>query len=175
MDDPPNEDLDGVIFSTRFGGDQRDAEILMEQYKLFVETSERLVARRQVVNTFFLSVNALALSALGMIAKEALENPVSAFGILATSIAAMLLCIAWMTLVHSYAQLNRGKFAVIDRLEERLPAALFRGEWVALGKGEKLNVYKPFTATESMVSKIFIVIYALIALFTLGWLVASCM
>ena len=38
----------------------------MEQYKLFVETSERLVARRQVVNTFFLSVNALAPVRVGV-------------------------------------------------------------------------------------------------------------
>ena len=141
----------------------------MEQYKLFVETSERLVARRQIVNTFFLSANALALSALGLIAKEASQNPVAAIGIVPISVAAMLLCVAWKTLVRSYAQLNRGKFAVIDRLEERLPAALFRGEWAALKRGEEPDIYMPFTATEARVSMIFLGIYALAALVALAW------
>ena len=145
----------------------------MEQYKLFVETSERLVARRQVVNTFFLSANALALSALGLIAKGASQSPPVGLGIIAIAVAALLLCVAWKTLVGSYRQLNRGKFAVIDRLEERLPAALFRAEWVALGEGKDPKLYKPFTATEGAVSLIFIIVYALIALFAAGWLIVS--
>ena len=153
---------------------QTNVEVLMEQYKLFVETSERLVARRQVVNTFFLSANALALSALGLIAKEASQSPLIGLGIIAIAVAALLLCVAWKTLVASYRQLNRGKFAVIDHLEERLPAALFRAEWAALGEGRDPKVYEPFTATEEAVCLIFMVAYALIALFAAGWLVASC-
>ena len=172
---PSDEDLEDIIFGSRSTGDQPNLEILMEQYKLFVETSERLVARRQVVNTFFLSVNALALSALGLIAKEASQSPLIAIGMVAISAAAIVLCVAWKTLVGSYRQLNRGKFAVIDRLEDRLPAALFRAEWVALGRGVASAIYKPFTATEEVVSKIFIVIYALTALVTVIWLIASCL
>ena len=172
MADPRSEDLDDIVFGSRSTSDQPNLEVLMEQYKLFVETSERLVARRQVVNTFFLSVNALALSALGLIAKEASQSPLIAIGIVAISVAAIVLCVAWKTLVGSYRQLNRGKFAVIDRLEERLPAALFRAEWVALGRGEDPEIYKPFTATEAVVSKIFIAIYALTALATVVWLIA---
>ena len=172
---PSDEDLEDIIFGSRSTGDQPNLEILMEQYKLFVETSERLVARRQVVNTFFLSVNALALSALGLIAKEASQSPLIAIGMVAISAAAIVLCVAWKTLVGSYRQLHRGKFAVIDRLEDRLPAALFRAEWVALGRGVDSEIYKPFTATEEVVSKIFIVIYALTALVTVIWLIASCL
>ena len=168
-----DEDLDGIIFGSRSCGDQPNVEVLMEQYKLFVETSERLVARRQVVNTFFLSANALALSALGLIAKEASHSPLIALGIIAIAGAASVLCVAWKTLVESYRQLNRGKFAVIDRLEERLPAALFRAEWAALGEGKDPKVYKPFTATEQRVSNIFIAVYAFTALGTLVWLIAS--
>ena len=50
---PSDEDLHGIIFGGRSAGDQPGVEVLMEQYKLFAETSERLVARRQVVNTSF--------------------------------------------------------------------------------------------------------------------------
>ncbi|MCY4011115.1 MAG: hypothetical protein OXG82_00210 [Gammaproteobacteria bacterium] len=170
---PSDEELDGIIFGGRSSGDQPGVEVLMEQYRLFVETSERLVARRQVVNTFFLSANALALSALGLIAKEVSHSPLAAIGIVAVSAAALLLCVAWKRLVRSYAQLNGGKCAVIERLERRLPAALFSAEWVALGKGKDPKVYKPFTATEQLVSVIFIVLYGLAALFTVGWIAAS--
>lgn len=62
---------------------------------------------------------------------------------------------------------------MIDRLEERLPGALFRAEWAALGRGEDPKTYKPFTATENVVSLIFIVVHALIALFALYWVIAS--
>lgn len=167
-----DNDLDDIIFGSRLSGDQPNVEILLEQYKLFVDTSERLVARRQVVNTFFLAANALALSGLGLIAKEASHSPLAAIGIVAISGAALLLCVAWKRLVRSYAQLNGGKFAVIERLERRLPAALFRAEWVALGEGKDPKVYKPFTATEQGVSSIFIVVYALTAIGTLVWLLA---
>ncbi|MCY3817946.1 MAG: hypothetical protein OXH52_01085 [Gammaproteobacteria bacterium] len=40
-----NADLDGIIFGSRSSSDQANVEILMEQYKLFVETSERLGLR----------------------------------------------------------------------------------------------------------------------------------
>ena len=49
---------------------ENDSAILLEQYKLFVGTSEALVQRRQGVNTFFLAsfemqVGRLALGASG--------------------------------------------------------------------------------------------------------------
>ena len=43
---------------------------LLAQYKLFMETSERLVERRQKMNAFFLSVNALLVSAMGLATKK---------------------------------------------------------------------------------------------------------
>lgn len=165
--------LDDIVFRGRSTLDQRELEVLMEQYKLFVDTSERLVARRQVVNTFFLTVNTLALSAVGLVAKEVQASPLVAIGVVAISVAAIVLCVAWKTLVRSYAQLNRGKFAVIDCLEDRLPAALFRGEWAALGAGKDPKSYRPFTHTEVAVSNIFMVIYGSAALVTVAWLIGS--
>ena len=173
MADRETGTLDEIVFRGKTATDQPELEVLMEQYKLFVDTSERVVARRQVVNTFFLSVNTLALSAVGLVVKEIQTSPLVAIGVVAISIAAIMLCVAWKTLVRSYAQLNRGKFAVIDRLEDRLPAALFRAEWAALGEGKDPKSYKPFTHTEALVSSVFMVIYGLAALLTVAWLICS--
>ena len=70
MSDTDDNTIDNVIFHGANSVDKQCLDVLLEQYKLFVETSERLVARRQIVNTFFLSVNALVLSALALIAKD---------------------------------------------------------------------------------------------------------
>ena len=95
MTDRETGKLDDIVFRGRAALDQCELEVLIEQYKLFVGTSERLVARRQVVNTFFLSVNTLALSAVGFMAKEVQTSPLVAIGVVAISIAAIVLCVAW--------------------------------------------------------------------------------
>ena len=169
MSDSDDSTLENVVFHGRDTVDDQNLDVLLEQYKLFVDTSERLVARRQIVNTFFLSVNALVLSALALIAKEATDSVLTVAGILTVSVAAIVLCFAWKTLVRSYAQLNTGKFAVINRLERELPAALFSAEWIVLEKGKNPGTYKPFTKTESLVSNIFIVIHCIVFIVTLGW------
>ncbi|MCY3858310.1 MAG: hypothetical protein OXG25_05310 [Gammaproteobacteria bacterium] len=173
MSDSDASALDNVIFHGRNSVDEQNVDVLLEQYKLFVDTSERLVARRQIVNTFFLSVNALVLSALALIAKEATDSVLTIVGVLTVSVAAIVLCFAWKLLVRSYAQLNRGKFAVIHRLERELPAALFSAEWVALERGKNPRTYKPFTTTEAFVSYIFIVIYLIVFIVTLGWQICT--
>ena len=63
------EPVDGELFA---GGEPKsaDTEALVAQYRLFVETSEALVLRRQRVNTFFLSVNSLILAAAGLLLRE---------------------------------------------------------------------------------------------------------
>ena len=167
--------IDDALWGDRITVDPGDLNTLMEQYKLFVDTSERLVARRQVVNTFFLSAHTLTLSAIGLIVSKASGGPLVVIAILAIAVAGIVLGVAWKTLVRSYAQLNSGKFEVIHRLEERLPAALFRAEWAALAEGRDRTVYKPFTKAEMVVSHTFIALYASAALVTLAWLVASCL
>ena len=62
MASEPNT-VEQELFGEHESGTVNEAEapILLEQYKLFVGTSEALVSRRQQVNTFFLSVNSIIL------------------------------------------------------------------------------------------------------------------
>jgi hypothetical protein len=155
-------DLKTILFPKGTQFDERNQlSLLLEQYKLFVDTEEKLVARRQNVNTFFLSLNTLLLAALGIVAKEAIKMQLALIGVLAISLAGFLLCIAWYKLVHSYRQLNAGKFAIIHLLEEYLPAALFKAEWIALGEGRDKKKYTPFTKTEAIIPFVFVALYVL--------------
>lgn len=156
---PERTKLQEVLYPGGTDFDQNSLSLLMEQYKLFVETSESLVARRQTVNTFFLSVNGLLLGALGALARGIADGAVNGVGLIAASVAGMILCLGWAKLVTSYRQLNTGKFAVIHLLEEHLPASLFKAEWVALGEAKDPTKYVPFTKTESRIPWVFFAIY----------------
>jgi len=155
-------ELEAILYPKGTQFDERNQlSLLLEEYKLFVDTSEKLVARRQTVNTFFLSVNALLLSAVGLIAKEVITMRIALVGVVAIALSGILLCMAWRRLVHSYGQLNTGKFAVIHLLERYLPAALFKAEWKALGEGKDKKKYTPFTKTEATIPIVFIVLYSI--------------
>lgn len=47
------------------------------------------------------------------------------------------ICVMWALTINSYKKLNSAKFAIIHKMEERLPVALYADEWVALGKGRR--------------------------------------
>jgi hypothetical protein len=85
----------------------------------------------------------------------------------------VIVSFAWRSLLISFGQLNKGKFAVILRLEKRFAASVFEAEWEALGRGEDPKVYRSFTASESGVPVVFMGVYVVAALVALviaaGW------
>ena len=148
--------LKSILFPKGSELDQDNSQShLLEQYKLLVQTSETLVARRQTVNTFFLSINSLLLSVMGIFAREWLSAHMGGLGLVALGIAGVVLCIAWRRLVISYRQLNAGKFKVIQLLEKHLPACIFEAEWESLGRGKDKKKYHPFTKTEVYIPVVF--------------------
>ncbi len=141
------ESIDQELFAGRQQEDT-DSEALLAQYRLFVETSEALVARRQGVNTFFLSVNSLVLAAAGLLLRDGTLSDLESFALICLSFGGGVLCFVWRRLISSYRQLSTGKFAVIHALERRLPARLFTAEWVALGRGKDPRKYRSFIGTK---------------------------
>ena len=139
-----------------------DSEALLAQYRLLVESSEALVARRQAVNTFFLSVNSLVLAAAGLLLRDGTLSDLEAFALTCLSLGGCVLCFVWWRLISSFRQLSRGKFDVIHALEDRLPARVFAAEWNALGRGEDPKKYRPFTGTEAKTPLVFAVLHLLI-------------
>ena len=72
MTSSAESEFDAILFptGTQFPEGPR-LSMLFDQYKLLVDSSDKLVARRQTVNTFFLSINALLLSTVGFIIRMA--------------------------------------------------------------------------------------------------------
>ncbi len=149
-----SEQLDAALFPTGEPTDS-DAATLLAQYKIFVETSETLGARRQGVNTFFLSVNSLVLAAVGLLLREGQSGNLESGALIGLGVGGVTLCFVWRRLIASFRQLSRGKFDVIHALERRLPAQIFKAEWTAPGEGNDPMTYAPFTKTEKQMPLIF--------------------
>ena len=139
---------------------QRKGE-LVDQYKMFQKTSEDLVARRQSVNSFYISVNSALTGLLGVafgVFDDSVKLIVAAF----MCIAGVILDISWINILEAYGTLNAAKMKVIKLLEEQLPVMLYDAEWRIMS--DKLNnkKYVSFTDSEKRIPKLFLCLYALI-------------
>lgn len=131
-------------------GDDFQAHVL-EQYKIFVDTEERLIERRQQENRFFLSISALIVTALSVLLRQGISDRQASVGLILLAGAGLALCFAWHSIISSYRDLNTAKFAVINDFEAQLPARMFGSEWEAVRERD----YKAFTAVEKRVPFIF--------------------
>jgi hypothetical protein len=141
----------------QYGADYRAH--LLDQYKLYVEMADRISARRQTANAFFLSLNTALLAFLGL-AAERDTGDVPLPWVLAVTAAGLVLCFTWYRLVRSYRDLNGGKFRVIHAIERRLPLAPYDAEWESVGRGEDPRLYLPFTHIEIRVPWVFAALHA---------------
>jgi hypothetical protein len=139
-------------------------EHLFEQYKLYVESADRISQRRSSTNSFLLTVNASLVTLYGLTAP--LKPLGAAAWHLLVPIAGILVCIAWLSLVENYRNLNSVKFNVIHELEKQLPVSLYAHEWQLLEHG-KGSVYKPVTHIEQWIPVVFILLYIGLGVYSL--------
>lgn len=140
-------------------------EHYLEQYKIYVNSIDKISDRRESANRYFLSVNSTLIVLSGFIveythdAKSMLLIGVSGIGII-TSI------VFWI-LINSYKQLNAAKFEILHRIENKLPIELYKDEWDALGQGKDIWKYFPFSHVEKIIPAVFIISYFILILIIL--------
>jgi hypothetical protein len=106
-------------------------------YKLAVEMADRVSARRALANSFFVGVHTVITALVGVLHPLAPALPSETgrpfpFASLLAAAAGATLAVAWWVMLRSYRDLNRAKFTVINKLEERLPVRIFTDEWAVL-------------------------------------------
>ncbi len=158
------------LFNTDFTD---DTATMLEQYKIFLATSEAVVDRRQSTNNFYITVNSALLAFYGVIAALDVEIYIKAIMGAIFSVVGMILCISWMRIITSYGNLNGSKMTIINLIEKKLPLSLYAAEWAALS--DKLNKkrYVPFSSAEKSTPRLFCAIYTVLffmlaALFVIG-------
>jgi hypothetical protein len=132
-------------------------QVVIDQYKLYVEMADRVSARRSAANTFFLMLNTAVFTAIGVFWKDPPDaSPI--LGFFPTSVL-VIQCMVWFWVIRSYRQLNAGKWAVVGAMERHLPTSPWAAEWTALGKGADPARYWPLTQIERWVPFLFAAAY----------------
>jgi len=153
--------IDATLFPNGVPQAKEEIERTIELYKLMVTSSESLVARRQGVNTFFLTAHGAILTAAGLLLGNGAAPALRNWGMLVLALTGFVLAMAWRSLIKSAGQLNTGKFVVINRIEKLLPVAVYLAEWKALEEGKNPSKYQTFTSRETWVPTTFQVIYVI--------------
>lgn len=143
-----------------------DKEIILEQYKIYVEMTDRISQRRSVSNTFFLTLNITVLSGASFFFKNYTQSSVtnSFDGLVLLIITACIIqTYCWWRLLKSYQQLNSAKCKVIGIMENSLPISPYcQLEWKELGEGKNPLKYVPMTTTENIVPITFGILYIIL-------------
>ncbi len=146
------------------GIDSIDKSILLEQYKVFLQTSEDLVSRRQNVNNFYISINSALMAAFGIILALDILPIYKFFTGILLSVVGIILSISWIKLLASYGDLNSSKMKIISYIEKQLPASLYDAEWAVLSDKLNKRKYVSFTNSEKRVPILFILVYICVSI-----------
>lgn len=139
---------------------------LFEQYKLYIEGADKISDRRQAANNYFITINTLLISFVG-VATTSNTIPVNkVWQVLILSVG-IIICYIWYKIINSYKQLNTGKFHLIHEIEGYLPLNIYKHEWAVLKEGKDKKAYNPFSHIELHIPKIFSLVYILLILFLL--------
>ena len=150
---PPPE-----LFNVKCDSDIVFDKKLFEQYKMYVELTDRISQRRSLANSFFVTANVALLTIASWFKED--------FGqyIYFISAVGVILAFFWLFCIRSYRQLNSGRFKIIHEIENHLPLNLFAYEWKLLGCGKSFKDYWPLSRVERFVPILFIIMYIVLGL-----------
>jgi len=131
---------------------------LFEQYKIFIQSVEKISDRRQQANNYFITVNTALISLIGFSFQIKFFDGIPWIKFFLAFIG-ITICVIFWYLIRSYKQINTGKFAIIHEIEKYLPLALYKYEWEILGEGKDKKKYYPFSHIELWIPWVFGLVY----------------
>ena len=141
--------------------DTAEQKELLEIYKLHAELSDRVSQRREGANKLYVSlITALIGGVIVLIRFGGDDLPVETVFVL-VGVFGLFLNISWILVIHSYRQLNSGKFKALREIEEKLAYPFFTKEWKFLSRK-----YNKLTAAEKVLP--YILCLAFTTMITLG-------
>jgi len=154
---------DKSIFNTNI--DDHNREILIEQYKLYVDTANQTSRLRSQTNTFFLTINTILISFLTGLSELSGQINTSSW-LITACVVGVLLNTSWFFTIRSYRSINSGRFAVIRELETKLPARIYEREWeLVLSDRANKTRYIRLTYIEQIIPIIFGFLYIVLVIF----------
>jgi len=110
---------------------EEQLKVLFEQYKLAVDMANTISSRRQAANNFYVGLVS-GFAALPSVLEKAVPSLTATPREPILLILPLCLCVLWWLTIYSYRRINKAKWNVIYKLEEKLPMAPFTLERDAL-------------------------------------------
>lgn len=137
---------------------------LLEQYKIYLELTDRISARRNLASVFFSSLNTSFIAIIGFsFEKITLINP--PYLIIFPVMGFIGLNIIWYILIGYYKSLNSARFKVIDMMEKKLVVTPHQEDWKILKGGKELRTHKSLSKIERIVPFVFIYLYIIVIIY----------
>lgn len=152
-----NRDSKNLIHKGKY--DDSFTSILIEQYKMYVQTADNISARRVTTGRYLLTLNAALIAVYGFQTSIFSQWYLT----LVVSITGVVVSLIWYRIIKSHSDLNSKKFEIIQKLEEHLPAALFTEEWKIVEKG-KDKAYTKITDIERWIPFLFIGLHVVLSI-----------
>ncbi|MFC7070602.1 hypothetical protein ACFQL9_13190 [Halobaculum lipolyticum] len=137
---------------------------LIDQYTTYVDTTLNVSNRRLRNNRFYTFLLSGTLAVISVLAQTEI---IQAVGLLIASGLGVALCVLWYASIRSYSQLNGGKYAVVQEMEEELPFDPFAREWEVLDEGNNWRTYLTHTRVERKIPGVLILPYLALGVYAL--------
>jgi len=157
------EQPDQLVSNPKAGYGEGFQPHLLEQYKLYVESSQKVTDRRITTRNYLLTVNSFLLTVFGVASSQHLGG----FWLAVVPVAGLLVSFTWYSLVVFYRNLGASKYKAIHQMESFLPVAPFRFEWRS-AHDEKARRHTGVTHLERMVPLTFAAIYLVLLGYSLS-------
>ncbi len=118
-------------------------EVELEQYKIFIESTEKNSDRRINQNNIYLTIN---LAFVSYICTQNLDFKHN----LVVLIVGLIICAIWFLTIVNYSKRNKVKFDIINESEY---GKLYKEEW------KRISILTPLTLYEKISSGIFALLY----------------
>ena len=130
--------------------DKNEKQLLLEQYRIMIDTSEKLMERRQETVGLYTTLCTAIMAIIGT--SFAFDNLiVTEIVLFLSGLILFIICRNWYLSLNSFDLNITGKFEVINCLEKQLPAEIFECEY----RYNKLNGIQSFSSREKILPKIF--------------------
>lgn len=142
-------------------------EILLEQYKLYVQLADNVSARRIDAGKFYITLLSALLAVIPFAVDQNTPPGIRRLVFLLIGFLGVVLCVIWIVNIRSYKQLNALKFQVIQEMEQQLPFASYAREWEILDEERERFSYRRLSKVEQYVPALLIIPYVILLLLSL--------
>ncbi len=144
--------------------------LLIEQYRIYVDLTDKTSYRRITINLFFLVINLMLVGIVALAISNNINaaNPPSAVLVAIPFFAGLVFCYAWWMILRFFRHHIQIKSSIVPSLERRLPSRVWlTEEHIAEEKGS----FKPIRFIEIYMPFVFMGIYTALFLFIeISWI-----